>query len=164
MAEKAPPMPGNSTIFVTHEVQMAHRLMNLPGKCQNIHGHSMKFELVIGGELNDHGILADLDFGTVKEYFREYLNTTLDHKLALSEQDPWAWTVIMRDGPRPSDDVSMALPGVVRWPGDPTTENLAKWVAEEMWRHFYVNAGHKIDYIKVTVVETSTNGAEYMIP
>lgn len=116
-------------LAVKHNIEVAHRLYQTPGKCQNIHGHSMWVTLELAGTRNDAGMVAGLDFSAVKRVFRSYLDATYDHRLLLNRQDPYA-------GP-----VSTAL-GVATLPGlsvldvDPTTENIAALVLSAMAARF----------------------------
>jgi 6-pyruvoyltetrahydropterin/6-carboxytetrahydropterin synthase len=55
----------------------AHHLRNFRGKCENLHGHNWKVEVVLRGRrLNDAGVLVD--FGEVKREARSILSE-LDH-------------------------------------------------------------------------------------
>lgn len=147
-----------SFITVRHNIEVAHRLYDLPGKCMQIHGHSMWIELKIHGHLDSHGVLGGLEFGEVKKLFRNHLDTEYDHHLLLNHNDPWSgyhFTAVPNDG---KDYVvegkPIRLPGLVVVPGDPTTENIARWVAEwaaETYKHS----------VDVSVQETHTNGAGY---
>lgn len=63
---------------VKGEFSGAHRLRNYKGKCENLHGHNWKVEIVITGEyLDKTGLL--LDFGILKEKLDTVLKQ-LDHK------------------------------------------------------------------------------------
>ncbi len=56
----------------------AHNLINYHGKCEELHGHNWKIEVVVKGEsLDNAGML--LDFKILKAYLEEILET-LDHK------------------------------------------------------------------------------------
>jgi 6-pyruvoyltetrahydropterin/6-carboxytetrahydropterin synthase len=56
----------------------AHNLRNFRGKCENLHGHNWKVEVVLRGtHLEENGILVD--FGEIKKATREILEE-LDHK------------------------------------------------------------------------------------
>ena len=56
----------------------AHNLKDFRGKCENLHGHNWKVEVVLRGEsLEGNGILVD--FGEVKAATREALEE-VDHK------------------------------------------------------------------------------------
>lgn len=151
-------------ITVKHNIEVAHRLYEMPGKCQNIHGHSMWVVLRITGSLDEHGVLEGLQFGDVKRRFRGFLDTSFDHHVLLNENDPWAKSfipmVIASSGKLLNIDNGgpRQLPGLLSLPGDPTTENLSKWVAEWCRDEFKAAKG-----IQVIVHETSVNAAEYCI-
>ena len=143
-----------SSIDVTHNAEIAHRLMNLPGKCQNIHGHSLNINLSLFGTLDVNGILDGQDFGSIKGAFRGHIDRNFDHHLLLNEEDEWAEHLR-----RPGDIGSgYKLPGLVTFPGDPTTENLAKWICE------WAASVWDLRPISISIRETSTNGASYTIP
>lgn len=56
----------------------AHYLRNYQGKCEHIHGHNWKVEVVLeGNKLDKSGML--LDFGILKKHLKEIMGT-LDHK------------------------------------------------------------------------------------
>jgi 6-pyruvoyltetrahydropterin/6-carboxytetrahydropterin synthase len=143
-------------ITVRHNIEVAHRLYELPGKCQNIHGHSMWVELTLYALLNNTGVAGGMEFGAIKSEFRKYLDGTFDHHLLLNETDPWAKRLFAEDDvvhPHPWEK-SQQLPGLMAMPGDPTTEHLAKWIAEWAIDQFNVPA-------TVIVHETSVNAAGY---
>lgn len=137
-------------LTVRHNMEVAHRLYELPGKCENIHGHSMWVELSVQGHINDKGILrvngGGLSFGDMKKVFRQYLDVTFDHHVLLNENDPFAGKVTLKTG-----DIEH-LPGLQAMPQDPTTENLALWISEWASTEFQSNTS-------VTVHETSVNAA-----
>ncbi len=65
-------------VKVVCDFSAAHMLRNFKGKCEHLHGHNWKIEVVIrGSRLNESEIL--LDFGELKETTRNILNE-LDHK------------------------------------------------------------------------------------
>jgi 6-pyruvoyltetrahydropterin/6-carboxytetrahydropterin synthase len=150
-------------IEVSHDIQVAHRLTMLPGKCQNIHGHSMHVTMQIKGRVED-GYMMDgdtvLDFHYVKTEFRLHLNNYYDHRLLLNENDPWAQLaeVFVRnpDGRFNKDSFTDHLPGLQVMPGDPTTENIALWIFEFMRERFSFS---EAKVANVFVDETKTNGA-----
>ncbi len=62
----------------------AHNLINYHGKCEELHGHNWKIEVVVkGNKLDDAGML--MDFKILKKYLHDILET-LDHKY-LNELD-----------------------------------------------------------------------------
>lgn len=74
---------------ITKEVYFCygHRLMNHPGKCRNLHGHSVKASVSVTREtLDDQGMVCD--FADIKEAVENYVNHELDHNLLLHKNDP----------------------------------------------------------------------------
>ena len=71
----------NQKIFevkVVSSFAAAHNLKDFRGKCENLHGHNWKVEVVLRGTaLEQNGIL--IDFGEVKASVREALEE-VDHK------------------------------------------------------------------------------------
>jgi 6-pyruvoyl-tetrahydropterin synthase len=131
------------SISVRHNIEVAHRLSLLPGKCENIHGHSMWVELELHGQVNSDGILGGIDFGSLKKAFRGYLDAQFDHHTLLNAHDPLVagWMDIEEflrglkgDGalnwPRADLADQVIPPGIVLFQGDPTTENIAHWVSD----------------------------------
>jgi len=66
-------------LSIKSKFSSAHFLREYEGKCENLHGHNWKVELVLKGErLNRIGIL--IDFKEIKFVLNEVLDE-LDHKL-----------------------------------------------------------------------------------
>jgi 6-pyruvoyltetrahydropterin/6-carboxytetrahydropterin synthase len=146
-------------IEVRHNIEVAHRLYQTPGKCENIHGHSMWVTLKLCGAVDKNGILEGLEFGEVKRKFRSFLDEAFDHHLLLNEEDPWAHGLYANDinydgAPLEKSDWRQ-LPGLMTTPDDPTTENLARWIGE------WAEAEFRLD-VNVHVRETHVNAAEYL--
>ncbi|HAA03001.1 MAG TPA: 6-carboxytetrahydropterin synthase QueD [Syntrophobacteraceae bacterium] len=72
-------MPGvQYQVKIITDFAAAHNLRNFRGKCENLHGHNWKVEVVLRGDrLDESGVL--MDFGELKEATREIL-TALDHQ------------------------------------------------------------------------------------
>lgn len=141
------------SISIRHSVEMAHRLYFTPGRCQQIHGHNWQVELTLTGPVDNHGLLAGLNFSTIKPEFREYLDRTYDHRILLNESDPWAGKLYFD---RSSELVT--LPGLQKLPVDPTTENFARIIGEAVINRFHLP---EISRIQVHVQETETNAADW---
>ena len=147
-----------TSVRISHNIEVAHRLWSLDGnKCQNIHGHSMRVDLTIPADfIGPKGIAVirgkELEFGALKRQFREHLDTVYDHHLLLNENDPWAGVFDLHD-PLKDDPVDgHKLPGLITFEGDPSTENIAKWIAE------WAAATFDTD-VNVDVQETHVNAA-----
>lgn len=63
---------------VISDFAAAHNLRNFRGKCENLHGHNWKIEVVLrGNRLDESGVVVD--FGEIKQVIRELLSE-IDHK------------------------------------------------------------------------------------
>lgn len=74
---------------ITKEVYFCygHRLMNHPGKCRNLHGHSVKASVTVKHkELNDQGMVCD--FSDIRDCVENYIEHELDHNFLLHKDDP----------------------------------------------------------------------------
>ena len=61
--------------------------MNHPGKCRNLHGHSVKASISIRQEqLNQQAMVCD--FADVKDCVDGFINKLLDHNFLLHKDDP----------------------------------------------------------------------------
>lgn len=74
---------------VTKEVRFCygHRLINHPGKCRHLHGHSVKVAVTVtAAHLDSRGMVCD--FGDLKQVVADFVRERLDHTLLLHEADP----------------------------------------------------------------------------
>ncbi len=111
----------------------AHFLRGYPGKCANIHGHRWKVEISLAGaQLDETGIL--IDFMDVKSLLKEVLDF-FDHKM-------------INDIP-PFDKLN------------PTAENIARFIFDEMTRRLGDHTGAGTRITKVTVWESEAARASY---
>ncbi len=69
------------------EVSYAHRLLNYNGKCENLHGHNGKVEVILEVNKLDNQMMV-MDFIKLKEIVRSWLDENMDHKVILSKKDP----------------------------------------------------------------------------
>ncbi|HUS57199.1 MAG TPA: 6-carboxytetrahydropterin synthase QueD [Planctomycetota bacterium] len=117
-------------VYETH-FAAAHHLRGYSGSCERLHGHNWKvIVLVRAAQLNELGMV--LDFRDVKAHVDGLLNS-LDHEY-LNDLAPF--TV-----------------------ANPTTENIAKWVFDELGKLL----PKAVSVRKVTVWESERCGASYML-
>ena len=118
-----------------------HRLLHYPGKCRQLHGHNARAVVTVAGdELNANGMLTD--FSQLRRHVGDWIDRTLDHKLVLHQDDPLV--PVLRDMGDP----------VLAIPDHPTTENLAKFIFEQVQEQGY-------PVVEVTLWETPTSYATY---
>ncbi len=128
---------------ITKEVYFCygHRLMQHPGKCQNLHGHSVKASITVGAiELNDQAMVCD--FADIKQCAQNYIDQELDHNLLLHRNDPMI-PALELNGER-----FMAIDE------HPTAEILAQMIFQHVKQ-----AGFNV--LKVALWETSSSNASY---
>lgn len=140
---------------IRHNAEAAHRFFQADNslKCRSIHGHSWSVILTLKAEkLDTQGMV--IEFGQLKTAWRSWLDAHLDHTLMLNEQDPLV-SVLQATDPQLRLFVL---------PFDPTTENLARVLAEQAERVL-----EQLGYFPPTVQverlrleETSVNAAEYV--
>lgn len=118
-----------------------HRLMNHPGKCRNLHGHSVKASITIKAEqLNEQGMVCD--FADIKECAEKFIDEQLDHNFLLHKDD--AIIPLLKQ----QNERFLALDE------HPTAEILAKIIF-----HHLKKTGFQVD--KVTLWETESASACY---
>jgi len=59
-------------------IDAAHYLPDYDGKCENLHGHTYKLEVVVEGKIKKDGMV--MDFGRIKEVVDSEVVEELDHK------------------------------------------------------------------------------------
>jgi 6-pyruvoyltetrahydropterin/6-carboxytetrahydropterin synthase len=108
-------------VSVEHTFASGHALRNYRGKCENVHGHNYRVQVLVRGEkLDDVGMLAD--FTALKKLLRE-VSEPLDH-VFMNDIEPFT-TV------------------------NPTAENLAVYIFEKMKEGLKLENGGKVSEVKV---------------
>lgn len=108
-------------LTVIVEFEAAHRIVDYPGKCNRLHGHNWSVEVnVVGTKLNDLGML--IDFKELKKEVNQIINR-LDHYY-LNEIEAFK---IM----------------------NPTAENIAKYIYEELEKSKLLSEDNRVKSIKV---------------
>ncbi|WP_400162680.1 6-carboxytetrahydropterin synthase QueD [Brevibacillus sp. TJ4] len=112
----------------------AHHLHAYEGKCKNLHGHTYTVVFGISGYPDEIGLV--IDFGDIKQIWKEHIEIYLDHRY-LNEMLP---------------------------PMNTTAENMAVWLFEQMeaqlqsdtYRERY--SGARVEFVRL--YETPTSYAE----
>lgn len=121
-------------VTVEASFSAAHHLRGYAGKCAHNHGHNFRARVTVAGEeLDETGML--IDFGVLKRWLREICER-YDHA-SLNDIPPFDQT-------------------------NPTTENLARSIAEEIRSRLKQHApGRDLRVAQVWIQETDTNFASY---
>ncbi|MEF3280020.1 MAG: 6-carboxytetrahydropterin synthase [Elusimicrobiota bacterium] len=69
------------------EISYAHRLLNYNGKCENLHGHNGKIEIIVSSKKLDNEDMV-MDFVKLKRIVGKWLDENLDHCIILHKKDP----------------------------------------------------------------------------
>ncbi|MGP4075464.1 6-carboxytetrahydropterin synthase QueD [Halobacillus sp. K22] len=107
----------------------AHHLHCYEGKCKNLHGHTYRVVFGISGYVDDIGIV--IDFGDIKDIWKEQIEIHLDHRY-----------------------LNDTLPNM-----NTTAENMVVWIYEKMAAALAGQPeGHRVEFVKL--YETPTSFAE----
>jgi 6-pyruvoyl-tetrahydropterin synthase len=133
------------------DIDFAHHVRGHLGPCINLHGHTWKFEVVVGAkELCPQGFVVD--FGLLKRDVLVPCHALLDHALAIggetyAEIEPelrdTGRKLLLSRGPAQCEEAApseldlngarSAFPGgmkVAVFPFSPTSERIARWLFE----------------------------------
>jgi len=98
-------------IYKEVDINVAHRILDYNGECENVHGHAMKVQVWLSGEIMEKGGLL-ADFKDVKDIVED-----LDHSIVLKRGDPLVDCI----------DTKKVL-----MDGEPTCENLSKLIYKRL--------------------------------
>ncbi|PEC25914.1 6-carboxytetrahydropterin synthase QueD [Bacillus thuringiensis] len=126
----------NKRVMVSKEFTFdaAHHLHCYEGKCKNLHGHTYKVVFGISGYVNEIGLA--IDFGDIKEIWKNEIEIYLDHRY-----------------------LNETLPAM-----NTTAENMVVWIYEKMavalTKENRVNEykGARVEFVRL--FETPTSYAE----
>lgn len=141
-------MPGSMSIKRYHDICCGHRVVGHEGKCINFHGHNYRIHFVVAPTRGLDSIGRVLDFSAVKATLCEWLEKNWDHKFLMWDQDPFI-TAFYDLGGRES---------IVRVPFNPTAENMAMWLVEELGPRLL---GTSVELVEVAIEETRKCSATY---
>jgi len=102
-----------SSVTKVMNFEYGHRILNHPGKCKRLHGHSGKVEFTLWGEVDQETGMV-IDFGDINSTVGDYLKNTLDHRTLLQEGDslienlPFEDVIIMK-GPPTAENISLLI-------------------------------------------------------
>lgn len=131
-------------IILNCTIDAGHRIVGHKGKCARIHGHTYRIMVKASGEIREPGFVVD--FGDIKEVLNLW-----DHKMLLWDHDPFV--ILERTPGSDANFHEYHDAGVVRLPFNPTAENMASHLAQELGRRFSLND------CQVTVWETPSCSA-----
>ena len=105
-------------ISKTFRWEMAHRLADHTGGCENIHGHSYRLVVEVNGQPDESGMV--IEFAVIRQVVRPIIDL-LDHAFLCHEGDSVMLDFLRKTG---MNHVIVPFPT--------TVENLTKWIAEQI--------------------------------
>ena len=132
-----------------HDFCAGHKVTGHENKCAHLHGHNYRIHFIIAApELDNIGRV--LDFSVIKERLCNWLEDNWDHKFLIFELDPDE-KVLSENFPK----------DIIITPFNPTAENMAKYLVEEIAPAALIGTGCIL--LKCIVEETRKCKASYEI-
>ncbi len=123
---------------------MSHRLPFHKGVCSNIHGHAYKIRVIIGGEVDENGML--IDFFELDSAVKPIISS-LDHAFLCDEKDVKLLDFIKENGFK-----HCVMPQTT------TAENVGYYILNQLAESF-TEFGN-LDYLAIRFYETDDAYAE----
>lgn len=163
-------MPKTTTKAIRyHDFCAGHRVVGHENKCAHLHGHNYRVTFHCEAAELD-GIGRVIDFSVIKELLCEWLEEKWDHKFLAWEKDPLITNLIVSDPevkllcePLDSDhpDSITFDDSIVLVPFNPTAENMAKYLVEDIGPFRLKGTGVVLRGVEIS--ETRKCSASYFI-
>jgi 6-pyruvoyltetrahydropterin/6-carboxytetrahydropterin synthase len=131
-----------------HEFSYGHRVTGHEGKCRRLHGHNALVEFTVWAKRVDD-IGRVVDFGVIRDRLCTWLEENWDHRFLAWDKDPESMKLKELDHT------------VVLAPFNPTAENMAEYLVEEVGKRLFPEEDLKL--VRCTFWETSKCYATYSL-
>lgn len=132
-----------------HDISCGHRVVGHEGKCRYLHGHNYRIHFIVAAEELD-AIGRVVDFSVIKEKLCMWLEDNFDHKFLIWNEDPLLSSLL-----------KITQESFVLVPFNPTAENIAKYLVEQIGPQQLADHGCRL--IRCKVEETQKCAASYSI-
>lgn len=144
-----------------HDISCGHRVHGHESKCAFLHGHNYRIHFECMASEDSVAALDKIgrviDFSVIKSRICEWLEKNWDHKFLAWKLDPVMMELYYgKDGKQPH---SLIQQSIVWVPFNPTAENMAKYLVENVGRITLEGTGAQL--VKVTIDETRKCSASY---
>lgn len=121
-----------------------HRLLEHGGKCEHFHGHNYVAEIFVTSEETD-AVGRVLDFADLKARTKGWIDENWDHSFLVYEKDANAIAVLEQVKPA----------RLFRLPYNPTAENMARYLLEEMCPLVLQGTGARAQAVRIWETDES---------
>ncbi len=121
-----------------------HRLMGHGGKCEHFHGHNYVADFFVEGETQDD-VGRVIDFSVLKQRVKGWLDEHWDHSFLIHQDDDNAREALQQVKPC----------RLYILPYNPTAENMAKYLLEEMCPKVLEGTGARASAVRIWETEES---------
>jgi 6-pyruvoyltetrahydropterin/6-carboxytetrahydropterin synthase len=135
-----------------HDFCAGHRVYGHESKCAHLHGHNYRVHFEVAPDKGLDTIGRVLDFSVIKSILCEWLETNWDHKFLLWKEDPMGTTLKFADPD-----------GVVIVPFNPTAENMAKYLVDNVSPALMKAHDIPCTLIRCTIEETRKCSVSYAV-
>jgi len=134
-----------------HDISCGHRVVGHENKCRYLHGHNYRVHFHCQADYLDN-VGRVIDFGVIKSFLCEWLETWWDHKMLLWEEDPLLFMFDTYTNSHQPQELRMVVgSSIVEVPFNPTAENMAKHLLEVIGPDLLPT---NVKLVKVVVEET----------
>lgn len=133
-----------------HDFCAGHRVHGQGGKCEHLHGHNYRVHFSIEAASGVDDVGRVLDFSEIKSILCEWLEEHWDHKMIMWDKDPMYAYV---------KDIDKSTVSV---PFNPTAENMAKFLVEEVAPYLFKEAEIECALVECKIDETRKCSATYI--
>lgn len=147
-----------------HDFSAGHRVVGHEGACRFLHGHNYRVHFTCAAESGLDALGRVIDFGQIKQLLCMWLEDNWDHRFLAWKEDPVMQSIMEQAAMASSDIKARAArkilgQSIVWLPFNPTAENMAKYLVEEIGPE--VLRGTGVALIRCCIEETRKCSATY---
>jgi len=131
-----------------HDISCGHRVVGHEGKCAHLHGHNYRVHFSCAATRLDE-VGRVVDFSVMKTQLCMWLEREWDHRFLIWQRDPLA------------EQLARVDPTLVRVPFNPTAENMARHLVEDVGPRQLSGLG--VELVEVRIDETAKCSATYAV-
>jgi 6-pyruvoyltetrahydropterin/6-carboxytetrahydropterin synthase len=135
-----------------HDISCGHRVVGHEGKCRHLHGHNYRIHFVCEADALDK-VGRVIDFSEIKSRLCMWLEEEWDHKFLAWDEDKLMEGIFMEvNNFLEDEETKMLRESIVVVPFNPTAENMAKYLVEEIGPRQLLGTGIRL--VEVSIEET----------